>query len=218
MSSNLNEPKVKVSIILAMVTCVVILVLTSGYSKNKVLVDNFHQNIKQSSANLNLKELAYQNGTFSFSKKVSIEEMKAQVIVSPKPIIKSKQIGYISNVYDKNGKRYLSFDDVNFLIRNDAIEAAKKDGNALYEDGKYYVYDDYYIFNNNKTIKNYVIANTASLNVLGFLINPLNNDINNQPTTYATFKRVSNSRNGHMLCYIYTQNDIVVKVEGQYTP
>ncbi|MBU3099889.1 MULTISPECIES: hypothetical protein [Clostridium] len=216
MSSNLNGPKVKVSTILAIVTCVVILVLTAGYFKNRVLVDKFHQDIKQSSANL--KELVYQKGTFSFSKKISIEETKTQVIVNPKPIIKSKQIGYISNVYDKNGKRYLSFDDVKFLIGNDAIEAAKKDGTALYEDGKYYVYDDYYIFNNNKTIKSYVIANTASLNVLGFLINPLNNDINNQPTTYSTFKRVANSRNGHMLCYIYTQNDIVVKVEGQYTP
>ncbi|MBU3156707.1 hypothetical protein LL037_14130 [Clostridium estertheticum] len=218
MNSTLNGPKVQVSIILAIVTCVVILVLTAGYFENRVLVDKFHQNIKQTSANLNLKELVYQKGTFSFSKKVSIEETKTQVIVNNKPIIKSKQIGYISNVYDKNGKRYLSFDDVKFLIGNAAIEAAKKDGTALYEDGKYYVYDDYYISNNNKTIKNYVIDNTASLNVLGFLINPLNNDINNQPTTYSTFKRVANSRNGHMLCYIYTQNDIVVKVEGQYTP
>ncbi|MCB2355154.1 hypothetical protein [Clostridium estertheticum] len=216
MSSNLNEPKVKVSIILAIVTCVVILVLTSGYFKNKVLVSNFHQNIKQSSANL--KELVYQKRTFSLSKKVSIKETKAHSIVNNKLIIKSKQIGYISNVYDKNGKRYLSFDDVKFLIGNDAIEAAKNDGNALYEDGKYYVYDDYYIFDNNKTIKNYVIASTASLNVLRFLINPLNNDISNQPTTYSTFKRVANSMNEHMLCYIYTQNDIVVKVEGQYTP
>lgn len=216
MSSNLNGPKVKVSIILAIVTCVVIFVLTAGHFKNRALVDNFHQNVKQGSANL--KELVYQKENFSLSKKVSIEETKTQVIVNPKPIMKSKQIGYISNVYDKNGKRYLSFDDVKFLIGNDAIEAAKKDGTAIYEDGKYYVYDDYYIFNNNKTIKNYVIANTASLNALGFLINPLNNDINNQPTTYSTFKRVTNSMNGHMLCYIYTQNDIVVKVEGQYTP
>ncbi|MBU3175756.1 hypothetical protein KPL47_05185 [Clostridium estertheticum] len=216
MSSNLNGPKVQVSIILAIVTCVVILVLTAGYFKNIVLVSKFHQNIKQTSANL--KELVYQKGTFSFSKKVSIEETKAQVIFNNKPIIKSKQIGYISNVYDKNGKRYLSFDDVKFLLGNDAIESAKKDGTSLYEDGKYYVYDDYYIFNNNKTIKNYVMASTVSLNVLGFLINPLNNDISNQPTSYSTFKRVANSMNEHMLCYIYTQNDIVVKVEGQYTP
>ncbi|MBX4261166.1 hypothetical protein KTC96_07865 [Clostridium estertheticum] len=216
MSSNLNGPKVKVSIILAIVTCVVILVLTAGHFKNRTLVDNFHQNVKQGSANL--KELVYQKENFSLSKKVSIDETKTQVIVSPKAIIESKQIGYISNVYDKNGKRYLSFGDVKFLIGNDAIEAAKKDGNALYEDGKYYVYDDYYIFDNNKTIKNYVIASTASLNVLGFLINPINNDISNQPTTYSTFKRVANSMNEHMLCYIYTQNNIVVKVEGQYTP
>lgn len=146
------------------------------------------------------------------------KQISMQVIVNPKPIIKSKQIGYISNVYEASGKRYLSFDYVQFLTGNAAIEAGKKDGTAIYENGKYYVEDDYTIVNNNKGIKNYVIADNASLNVLGCWIDNYNGDINNHSISYTTFKSVSNSLNGHMLCYIYTKNDIVVKVEGQYTP
>lgn len=146
------------------------------------------------------------------------KQITMQVIVNPKPIIKSKQIGYISNVYEANGKKYLSFDNVQFLTGDAAIEAAKNNGTAQYEDGKYYVDDDYIIVNNNKEIKNYIIADNASLNVLDFLINPLSNDINNHSVSYDTFKRVANSRNGYLLCYIYTENDVVVRVEGQFTP
>jgi|GEM_PF-371585 len=145
------------------------------------------------------------------------KKVEMQVIVKPKPIIKLKQIGYISMVYDEGGRRYLKFDDVKFLTGNAAIEAAKKNGTAIYENGKYYVDDDYCIVNSSKEIKNYVIADNASLNLLGFLINPLNNDINNHSVSYDNFKSVS-SKHAYMLCYIYTENDVVVKVEGQFTP
>lgn len=129
----------------------------------------------------------------------------------------SKQIGYISMVYEESGKRYLRFDDVKFLKGNAAIKAAKKNGTAIYENGEYYVDDDYYIINNNKVIKNYVIDPNASLNLLGFLIDPIKNDINNHSASYNTLKSVSN-KYPQILCYIYTKNDVIVKVVGQYTP
>jgi hypothetical protein len=132
-------------------------------------------------------------------------------------IAKSKQIGYISMVYEESGKRYLRFDDVKFLRGNAALKAAKKNGTAIYENGEYYVDDDYFIINNNKVIKSYVIDPNASLNLLGFLINPINNDINNHSASYNTLKTVSN-KYPQMLCYIYTKNDVIVKIEGQYTP
>ena len=133
------------------------------------------------------------------------------------PIVKSKQIGYISKVYEEGGKKCLRFDDVEFLTGNAAIEAAKKNGDAIYEDGQYVVYDDYYIVNSSKDIKIYVIADNASINLLGCWIDPFNNDINNKPVSYDKFKSVSSSHE-YILSYIYTENHVVVKVEGQYTP
>ena len=132
-------------------------------------------------------------------------------------LYKSKQIGYISMVYEESGKRYLRFDDVKFLRGDAAIKAAKKNGTAIYENGEYYVDDDYCIINNNKEIKNYVIDHNASLNLLGFLIDPIKNDINNHSASYNTLKSISN-KHPQMLCYIYTKNDVIVKVVGQYTP
>jgi len=195
MSLNLYKSKVKVITSVAVIALVVILVLTANFIKSKVVTNKIRGNI----------ELA------SSIQKENKETVKA------KPIVKSKQIGYISMVYEEGGKKYLKFDDVKFLMGDEAIEAAKKDGVATYENGEYFVDDDYYIVNNSEKIKNYVIADNATLNLLGFWIDSLNGDGNNHSVSYNKFKSIS-SENEHMLCYIYAENNVVVKIEGQYTP
>lgn len=137
--------------------------------------------------------------------------------VIPKQVIKKKQIGYISKVYDKEGKRYLTFDDVKFLTGDEAIIAAKKDGNAGYENGKYFVYNDYYIVNDSQVKKNYVIASSASFNISGFLADSNSDSIENKLVSYDKFKAVV-KLHGNLLCYIYTENEVIVEVEEQYTP
>jgi len=145
------------------------------------------------------------------------KKIEMQVIVKPSLTVKSKQIGYISKVYEEGGKRYLRFDAVKFLTGKAAIEAAKQSGEAVYENGEYFVYDDYIIVNSSKEIKSYVMADNASLNLIGWWIDPVSGDINNHSISYDNFRSVS-SKYENMLCYIYTENDVVVKVEGQYTP
>jgi hypothetical protein len=137
--------------------------------------------------------------------------------VKPRPIIKAKQIGYISRVYEKDGERYLNFDDIKFLTGNEAIEAAKKDGNAEYEDGKYFVYNDYYIVNSSKQKKTYAIAETALFEILSHVLDPYNGGSDNVPVSYEKFKSAVNEY-GDLLCYIFTENDVIVKVEGKYVP
>ena len=145
------------------------------------------------------------------------KNIKIQVIVKPRAIVKTKQIGYVSKVYDEGGKRYLSFDNVNFLVGNEAIDAAIKNGSAVYENGSYYVPDDYCIVNSSNEIKQYDISNNASLNVLGWCINSSRDSSINYFVSYDNFKNTS-SKHKNLLCYIYTENDVVVKVEGKYTP
>lgn len=128
-----------------------------------------------------------------------------------------KQVGYIERVYEENGKRYLQFDEVKFLTGDEAVEQAKKDGNAIFENGQYYVLDDYYIVNEDKELKDYLIDKDASLNMLGFMVNPESDDITNKPVNFQEFKDIVNSK-GARLYYIYTLNGIVEKVEGQFIP
>jgi hypothetical protein len=136
---------------------------------------------------------------------------------STKEVIQ-KKIGYISRVYEKNGKRFLTFDEVKFLTGAEAVEAAKKDGNAIFENGKYSVLDDYYIVNENKGLINYSIDNNASLSLLGFMVSDNGNDITNKVADYESFKSSINNKNYPKLCYIYLQGNAVTKVESQYVP
>lgn len=129
-----------------------------------------------------------------------------------------KQIGYITWVYEKGGKKYLSFDEVKFLTGKEAVEAAKKDGNAIFENGVYSVLDDYYIVNEDKGNNDYVIDENASLSLLGFMVSLNGEDITNRSIDYEKFKAAINNKSYPKLCYIYTKNNVVIKVEGQYVP
>ena len=193
MSSILDKHKVKFIIVLAMIAVVVILGVTANSIKIKGA-----QNFIETDQNYK-------------------KDIIMQVSVKPNPIVKSKQIGYITKVYEEGSKKYLEFDDVEFLIGNAAIEAAKKSGDAEYENGEYFVYDNYYIVNSNKERKSYAIDDNASLNLLGCWIDPFSDDVYNHSVFYNNFKNIS-SKNENMLCYIYAENNVVVKVEGQYTP
>ena len=157
-------------------------------------------------------DFVFQGTTLEYERQV-----KLTLHVIPKPIIKKKQIGYISKVFEEQGKKYLKFDDVKFLVGDEAVKAAKKDGNAGYENGEYFVYNDYYIVNDSQLKKNYVISDSASLNILELFVDSTSNGIENKTVSYNQFKDAVN-KYGNMLCYIYTENDVIAKVEGQYTP
>lgn len=129
-----------------------------------------------------------------------------------------KKIGYISRVYESGGKRFLTFDEVEFLTGEEAVEAAKKDGNAIFENGQYSVLDDYYIVNENKGLINYTIDNGASLSLLGFMVSDNGDDITNKVVDYNSFKLAVNNKKYPKLCYIYLQGNTVTKVESQYVP
>ncbi|MDV3427372.1 MAG: Ig-like domain-containing protein [Bacillota bacterium] len=143
--------------------------------------------------------------------------VKMTLHVISRPVIKNKQIGYISKVFEEQGKKYLKFDDVKFLLGEEAVKAAKKDGKAYYENGRYFVYDDYYIVNDSQVKKKYVISDSASLNILGIFAGSNSYSIENKPVSYNKFKAAVNLHS-NMLCYIYTENDVIIKVEGQYIP
>jgi tetratricopeptide (TPR) repeat protein len=150
--------------------------------------------------------------------------VKLTLIIKPiiKPIVKAKKIGYINEVYDSNGKRYIKFDEVSFYRGKEALEEAKKDKSStvIVEDGKEYVSDGYYIRNTRIEYKGYEVSKTATLKLIGIFSESYSNDIENRIVGYEEFKRVLNKRDKGVgtLCWINTENDIVVNIESQYTP
>lgn len=159
-----------------------------------------------------------QPGVYSFLGTVDNFDGKAKLnlTVKAKPIVKEKMIGFVEKVFEKDGKRYFIIDKVEFLTGDAAIEAAVEDGNADfdYETGEYYVPNDYYIVNNNPIIRTYEISESAGIKIYSYGMN----DYSLASASYSEFKDGVNSVDYGVLCNIYIENDVVVKVEQQYVP
>ncbi|NFV13183.1 tetratricopeptide repeat protein [Clostridium sp. FAM 1755] len=141
-----------------------------------------------------------------------------------------KQIGFINEIYEKNGKRYLKYDDVEFFKNKDAndrtaeIEAIK-DGKKLPE-GR--VEDDYYLRNKDNTLKEYEISPNVDIYVCKYRINANTNTTDLGKISYENFKNSNLSDKNsdfyyttnynEILCYIYLENNVIVKIEEQYRP
>jgi tetratricopeptide (TPR) repeat protein len=157
-------------------------------------------------------------GVYSFLGTVDNYDGKAKLnlTVKAKAVVKENITGFIEKVFEKDGKRYFIIDKVEFLTGEAAVKAAIKDGNADYdyETGQYYVPNDYYIVNNNPLIRTYEISRSASINIYS----SLTYDYALTSVSYSEFMDNVNSMGYGMLCNIYIENDVVVKVEQQYVP
>jgi tetratricopeptide (TPR) repeat protein len=137
-----------------------------------------------------------------------------------KQVTRTEKIGYIKKVYEKAGKRYLQIDEVQYLSGDAAIEAAKKAGAADYDETtkKYSVPNDYYIVNSNPRLRDYEIPNNTEISVLNILVSSEVESVANTPVPYSQFKYIINGSDAGDLCRIFIENNVVVKIEGQYVP
>ncbi|MCW6109282.1 Ig-like domain-containing protein [Clostridium sporogenes] len=132
-----------------------------------------------------------------------------------KEVKEGKQIGFINEIYEQNGKRYLKFDDVEFFLNKDgndktAEREAVKDGNKdLVIDGWYY------IRNKDKSLESYEISPNAYIYICGYRNNL--NALDLQKVNYESFKNLGFDH-GSFLAYIYVENNVIVRREEQYRP
>ncbi|HDK7175390.1 TPA: Ig-like domain-containing protein [Clostridium botulinum] len=136
-----------------------------------------------------------------------------------KEVKEGKQIGFINEIYEQNGKRYLKFDDVQFFLKKDAndktpeIEAIK-DGKIKAENaGK--VPCQFYIRNKDKSLETYEISPNAYIYVCGYRNNL--NALDLQRVNYESFKNLGFDH-GNFLAYIYVENNVIVRIEEQFIP
>ncbi|KRU26636.1 TPR repeat-containing protein [Clostridium sporogenes] len=147
-----------------------------------------------------------------------------------KEVKNGKQIGFINEIYERNGKRYLKYDDVEFFKNKDANDRtaereAIKDGKKLL-DGR--VTDDYYLRNKDNTLENYEISPNVDIYVCKYRINANTNATDLGEISYESFKNSNlsdktsdfpySTNYNEILCYIYLENNVVVRIEEQYRP
>ncbi|GAA0061821.1 MULTISPECIES: Ig-like domain-containing protein [Clostridium] len=148
-------------------------------------------------------------------KKIQEENKNEKV----KEVKEGKQIGFINEIYEQNGKRYLKFDDVQFFLKKDAndktpeIEAIK-DGKIKAENvGK--VPCQFYIRNKDKSLGTYEISPNVDIYISGYRNNL--NALDLQKVNYESFKNLGFD-NGSFLAYIYVENNVIVRIEEQFIP
>ena len=170
-------------------------------------------------------------GSVKYEGKIEQYDRSAQLDLKVLKVEKAKKIGGISKVYEESGKRYLKFDEVEFFKNKDvnditAEKEARKDGAdpSLFDNGnvKGFLTDDYYIRNKDKSLKIYEISSNVDISVCKYMLNlKSSNSADKQKISYEKFKTLDmrdRVRYKGILCYIYLENNVVVKIEQQYIP
>ncbi|NFV13184.1 Ig-like domain-containing protein [Clostridium sp. FAM 1755] len=191
----------------------------NSINTNKVGTIKYEGKIEQydREAELNLKIIEVKKET---KKENNTEKVKnIQEENDNKKVKNGKQIGFINEIYEQNGKRYLKIDDVEFFFNKDgndrtAEREAIKDGRKdLLHDGG--LDNGYYIRNKNKSLEAYEISQNADIYICGYRNNL--NALDLQRVDYKNLKNLDLNY-GSFLAYIYLENNVVVRIEEQYRP
>jgi len=135
------------------------------------------------------------------------------------PIVKEKKIGWIKEINDS----YIALDEVEFYMYDEALNEAIKDNSKKVirdeDTGKLYVSDSYYIRNNSDEITTYTIDENTVFEICKYLLREVPNASEVEPVSYETLKKaVDDYYERGLLCWIYTEDNKITKIEQQYIP
>ena len=121
---------------------------------------------------------------------------------------------FIKDVINQNNRTYLKVDFIQFFTFEQAIEEAKKRGDAEYDieengDTTYFVYNDYYIANDNPKLRTFRLTDSTKIEFLEVLGDTATNFKNAE----KAMKRVEFSP-----FIITTEDGKVISLKEVYTP
>ena len=221
-------------------------------------MQNISEEIKKKFVVTNSEETIMRNGSYKFPEKVFMKINDKDIFVKVKwnnaaidtskpgtytfygeaeeynrPIIltlnvEDAKIGYIKEVYENDGKRYLKFDEVEFFIGEKGVEERRKDRQKRgipYTEESLRWDDGWFIKDDDDVIKNYEISNSAPLSVSAYLMEE-GAGSTLKAVLYEKFKDIVSEVNSkhpgvksrNILCWITLENNVIIKVRSQYTP
>ena len=77
-----------------------------------------------------------------------------------------KQLGYVKNLYEESGSKYISIQYVQWLSGEEAIKAIMEDNKCTREEAKSIYTNDYYIRYNNKEVKKVKVSKNATYSII----------------------------------------------------
>ncbi|MCX6763175.1 MAG: hypothetical protein NTZ97_00345 [Candidatus Moranbacteria bacterium] len=132
------------------------------------------------------------------------------------------QLGYIKSVSEKNEKKYLSIDYIQWLAGEEAVAAKRKDGTCP-KKGECIVENDYYIQNENSQIRNFEIIPEVEINMQTLHIGEEGGDIQwNENVTFEKFKNIFQEAEAKRFKQtpfeIELQDNKIIRITERYIP
>ncbi|WP_251861496.1 Ig-like domain-containing protein [Clostridium sp. Marseille-Q2269] len=140
-----------------------------------------------------------------------------------KKVKEEKKIGFINEIYEQNGKRYLKYDEAQFFLNKNGDESilraeAIKDGREKDWDGGKMTHE-YYIRNKDNSLKTYEISPKVDIYICGYHLNSNSGTLEKIGyEDFTTLGSVYGPAYNHPLYHIYLENNVIVKIEEQYRP
>lgn len=165
-------------------------------------------------------------GTFSYEGYNDEYGRKIVVELTVLENVYDKQIGWIKNLYEKNGQIYIDMDLVElYLGREEALREAIKDGKAgIDENGEYFLPDPIWIRNSSDSIFTYPISSSTSYSLCGYNLpnNPIYSGGLVYDVSYNEFLNVFNKTQTNearpLLVWIDIKNGLIYKITEQFLP
>lgn len=138
-------------------------------------------------------------------------DIEIEEVVPTSSLVLEKTSGFIKKVYDKDGKKYLDIDYIQWLNEEDC-KAKNLECNP----------NGYLILNQNTQIRSFEIS--PNVDILADIYNHLEDqeNINGVNMSYEEFKSIfsvnSNSYSKDSIYWITTDNNIVTSIKEQYQP
>lgn len=193
-------------------------------SKIKVKINNENKDVNviwnNNVVNTNkLGSVKYKGKIEQYDREVELDlkVIKAKKIEKAEKITKTNKIGWVKVPYERNGKRYLKVDEVEFFLEDKFTHSYIK--KEALKDGVKLIEPVYYIRNKNKALKEYAIYPKAEIYINSYMLEGGSAD--NKKITYEKFKtldRYKRNKNNVILCKISLENDVISKIEQVYIP
>ena len=125
---------------------------------------------------------------------------------------------FVNGIIEKNDKKYIVVDYVDFLTGDKATEKAKLNGDAEFDISKsgdtiYFVYSDYYVSNINSKLRTIELRADIKIELLDF--SPSSNESGYKTVFIEEFiKKYKN----HSLVILKMKNGICEEIKEQFTP
>lgn len=213
--------------IILVVVIMIIAVLVTGSGIYFWQKSSFSKEAARQSQQAEKQNEELQQKVNELQNRVAQLQAQAETPISKEYLIKQpdateRAMGYIRTVYEKDGKRYIDIDYVQWLTGGEAIKAIIEDGKCpvtIYPDPSYCIPNGFYVRNQNPKIRTFEISKDAEISRATAFhysssgIRVINYDEfeNLFTTSDSVFKSV-------IPFHIEVVNGVVVKITEQYIP